>query len=270
MDFICRKTILWRSHAPGGRGCRPVAKVQRRGSAEALPVHYFIRLLIAVLIGALPQVAFGQDRLKQMPGYEQYAKMVREIPTSVKMGSLSVTWKDGGQSFEYQRDGKRYRYDIATQKLTELAPPASGPSTMPTTGPAGRAGFGRGRGLAGGVMRGRQSESSLSPDRRLKAFYRDRNLWISDASGANEVAITTQGNEKDRIKFGTASWVYGEELQQRTAMWWSPDSSKIAYYRFDESRVPDFYLQMAQTRPASTVDVEAYPKPGDPNPIVDL
>ena len=53
-------------------------------------------------------------------------------------------------------------------------------------------------------------------------------------------------------------------------MWWSPDSTKIAYYRFDEKQVPDYYLQLDQTQVQSKVDVEAYPKAGAPNPIVDL
>ena len=60
--------------------------------------------------------------------------------------------------------------------------------------------------------------------------------------------MTTDGSEKDRIKYGTASWVYGEELSQTTAMWWSPDSKKLAYYRFDEKQVPDYFLQMDQTK----------------------
>ena len=103
-----------------------------------------------------------------------------------------------------------------------------------------------------------------------KAVYHDRNLWLTDASGGAETAITTDGSDKARIKYGTASWVYGEELSQTTAMWWSPDSSRIAYYRFDEQKVPDYYLQTDQTKLQSTIDTEAYPKAGAPNPIVDL
>jgi dipeptidyl-peptidase 4 len=64
--------------------------------------------------------------------------------------------------------------------------------------------------------------------------------------------------------------VYGEELNQTTAMWWSPDSTKLAYYRFDEKEVQDYYLQLDQTKIQSTMDVEAYPKAGTPNPVVDL
>ena len=89
----------------------------------------------------------------------------------------------------------------------------------------------------------------------LKAYYKDRNLWISAADGGSAVQITTDGSEKDRVKYGTASWVYGEELGQRTAMWWSPDSRRLAYYRFDEKAVPDYFLQMNQTEVQDTLDV---------------
>jgi dipeptidyl-peptidase-4 len=95
-------------------------------------------------------------------------------------------------------------------------------------------------------------------------------VWIGDSTGAGAVQITTDGSVQGRIKYGTASWVYGEELSQRTAMWWSPDGKKLAYYRFDESKVPDFYLATKLTHVQDTVDVEAYPKPGVPNPVVDL
>jgi dipeptidyl-peptidase-4 len=205
--------------------------------------------------------AHAQDRLKAMPGYEQFQKMSREIPGSVKLGSLAVQWKEDGSSFEYAWDGKRYRYDVATKQATAIGDAPQG--AFP--------GGGRGRGGGQGApARGRQLESTESPDKTLKAFYKDRNLWLSAADGSNAQAITTDGSEKDRVKYATASWVYGEELAQRTAMWWSPDSKRIAYYRFDEKQVPDFYLQMNQTQIQDTLDVEAYPKPGKPNPIVDL
>ena len=82
--------------------------------------------------------------------------------------------------------------------------------------------------------------------------------------------MTTDGSAKTRIKYGTASWVYGEELEQSTAFWWSPDGKKLAYYRFDESSIPDYYLQIGQTGIYDTIDVEAYPKTGFPNPVVDV
>jgi dipeptidyl-peptidase 4 len=215
------------------------------------------------LSGIAPTNTSAQDRLKTMPGYEQYQKMSREIPGSVKLGALSVVWKDGGHAFEYRKDGKAYRYTIATRTAAEVA--TSGENNPPPPGTLG----GRRR-EADGVERGRQYNSSLSPNEKLKAFYRDRNLWMSDAQGGAETAVTTDGNEKTRVKYGSASWVYGEELDQNTAMWWSPDSKKIAFYRFDESAVTDYFLQLDQTKLQSKMDIEAYPKAGAPNPIADL
>ncbi len=209
----------------------------------------------------LLNTAVAQDRLKTMPGYEHYSKLSKEIPGAVKLGSLSVTWMDGGKAFEYEKDGKTWHYDVTSRTVAEVASSGNESSS------SGRQGS---RFPRGGPARGRQSESATSLDGKHKAFYRDRNLWLADADGANEVAVTTEGNDKTRIKCGTASWVYGEELEQRTAMWWAPDSRKIAFYRFDESKVPDYYLEMDQTKLQSKMDVEPYPKAGVANPVVDL
>jgi len=218
---------------------------------------------IAAIVALLSVTIGAQDRLKTMPGYDQYQKMSRELGGAVRSGQLSVTWADDGKSFEYSRDGKRYRYDVATRKVAEAGDAAA----QAGQGSGGRAAGGRG----GAPARGRQITAVDSPDGALRAFYRDRNQYLSDASGGNETPITTDGKgDPERIKYGTASWVYGEEFEQTTAMWWSPDSRKIAFYRFDEKQVPDYFLQMRQTQLYSEIDTEAYPKAGQPNPIVDL
>lgn len=214
---------------------------------------------VSILAASALGLASAQDRLRTMPAYEQYQKMAKEIPGIVRGGALTVTWKDIA-TFEYAREGKQYRYNVATRASTEIGDAPDAP---------GR-GRGRGRGGQGGPERGRQFDSAEAPNGKLRAFHRDRNLWLSDTAGGNEVQVTTDGSAADRIKYGTASWVYGEELNQNTAMWWSPDSTKLAYYRFDEKQVPDYYLQLAQTEIQSKMDVEAYPKAGAPNPIVDL
>jgi dipeptidyl-peptidase-4 len=120
------------------------------------------------------------------------------------------------------------------------------------------------------VARGRQRDCEISRDQKRKAFYRARNFWVANLDGSGEKRITTDGDLQKRIKNGSGSWVYGEELNQTTAIWWSPDSAKVGFYRFDESQVQDFYLQMSQTAVQSQLDVEAYPKAGAPNPIAEI
>src|SRR4051812_9526226 len=210
---------------------------------------------VVAVLAMYVQVTGAQDRLKSMPGYDQFEKMSRQIPAAVKSGALAATWRGG--SVEYSRDGKRYRFAPASRTSSEIPPAAAEPSRS-----AARA--------RPAPERGRQEDVVESPDRKLNAVYRDRNLWISPVAGGTETQVTSDGSVKDRIKNGTASWVYGEELAQTTAMWWSPDSSRLAYYRFDETRVPDYFVELDQTALQSTVDAEAYPKAGVSNPVVDL
>jgi dipeptidyl-peptidase 4 len=213
-------------------------------------------VMLVVLLAFAAGLSTAQDRLKTYPGYEQYQKMIKDSQGAFKSGALQVRWADDGKSFTYNRDGKTWKFDLAAKKAAETG-----------AAPAQPEGFGR---RGGGPERGRQFAEAVSPDKKLKAFYRDRNVWLSDADGKNEFAVTTEGDVKARIKLGSASWVYGEELAQSFAMWWSPDGKKLAYYRFDESKVPDYFLQMDQTKLYSKEDIEAYPKAGQPNPIADL
>jgi dipeptidyl-peptidase-4 len=211
---------------------------------------------VLVLLGGLVVVLPAQDRLKQMPGYARFAEMAPKIARSVTRGELRAEWAEDGKSFTYAWDGTRYSYDVGRRVATELD---SAAAATPT-----------GLRRRGGPARGRQATEAMSPDSTLRAFYRDRNLWMSKADSTAERPLTTDGSAERRIKYGTASWVYGEELRQTTAMWWSPDGTKLAYYRFDEGPVQDYYLQMDQTKLYGEVMTEAYPKAGTDNPVVDL
>ena len=81
-----------------------------------------IRRPLLVLLAAFAVLAItiaAQDRLKTMPGYDQYTKMSKEITGAVKPGALSVTWKDP-LTFEYTRDNKIYRFDVTKKTATEV------------------------------------------------------------------------------------------------------------------------------------------------------
>ncbi len=207
----------------------------------------------------------GQDLLKKLPAYERYQKASRQ-QTNLSVTAPVFVWREEGKTVEWSKEGKRYRYDIATRTESVLGDSKSNaaPNRSREEGSA------EGRARRGPAGRGRQVSSTTSPDGKLKASYRDRNLWLSESGGSNEVAITRDGNDTNRVKYGTASWVYGEELAQTSAMWWSPDSRKIAFYRFDESQVPDYYLTLHQTSLHDTVAREPYPKAGETNPVVDV
>jgi dipeptidyl-peptidase 4 len=223
----------------------------------------FSKMFRGVVVGLIVSTvysAFAQDRLKTMPGGARYERVTRGMTNLFVSGALSVTWTNDGKAFDYSRDNKRWRYDIAGREATEL--PARTNSSLSRTN--------RRSGDTPRPERGRQYISVRSPDGKFTALFRDQNVWLRADKETNRTQITTEGSVEKRIKLGSATWVYGEELYQSTAMWWSSNSQKLAFYRFDESPVPNFYLQMDQTKLISTADVEAYAKAGSNNPIADL
>jgi dipeptidyl-peptidase 4 len=196
-----------------------------------------------------------------MPRYDRYVKLRETLANSVVRGVATVKWAEDGKSFAYDKGGKSMVYTIATGKEVEGTIPTPAAPTPPT---------GRRRGGGGAPARGRQFDTAFNADQSLKAVSKDRNIILSDGKGNNPINVTTEGSAERRLKFGIASWVYGEELEVREAMWFSPDSKKLAFYKFDESKVLDYYLTMDQKQIQTKLDVEAYPKAGAPNPEVTL
>ena len=205
---------------------------------------------VSLILLALAPVVFiqgvrAQDRLKTMPGYQRHEKIAPQIAGSVVLGTLKVNWTNDGNAFEYQREGRRYRYDVLSRTRTE--PHVSTNAASTGTQRPSAADNRTKRQSNDRPARGRQVSSAASPDGKFKAIYRDRNVWLAETNGTNEVAVTVEGNPTNRVKYGAASWVYGEELEQKPALWWSTNSQKLAFYRFDESHVPDFYLALDLT-----------------------
>jgi dipeptidyl-peptidase-4 len=224
----------------------------------------------AVALAAIAGIGAQQpalDRLAGLPGADAYASMQERLRTAQPLvtGALQVTWSLDSGSFTYLRDGHARRFDVRALAETDIdsvpMPPARpSPPHTSSVDPCPPA----------VLERGRQSACAGSPDGTMKAFTRDRNLYISRADGSGEIAVTRDGSATTRLKYGVASWVYGEELDQTTAIWWAPDGGKVAFYRFDERPVADYFLARDQTSIQDTLDVEAYPKTGTANPIADI
>ena len=110
---------------------------------------------------------------------------------------------------------------------------------------------------------------TYSPDSTLAAFTRAGDLYIKVVSDGREVRLTRDGS--NLIMNGYASWVYYEEIFGRPskyrALWWSPDGKTLAFYRFDDSRVPLFPIYSAGGQDG-TLRETRYPKAGERNPEV--
>ena len=125
----------------------------------------------------------------------------------------------------------------------------------------------RRRGLR--VPRAEQRPIEPSNDGKWDAVYQDFNVKIVPKDKSQEaVSVTTDGNVK--VRFGTGCWVYGEELSQSTAMWWSPDDRFLAFYRVDEQHMRDYHLTIDNAKSYTKLQTVRYPKAGDPNPKVKI
>ncbi len=122
---------------------------------------------------------------------------------------------------------------------------------------------------------GKQRLASFSPDGSKVVFLRDNNIFIKDlASGLSadkagkETQITMDGLYNNIIN-GSPDWVYEEEFEFTKAYSWSPDGSKLAYYRFDESKVKEYDMVLYDSL-YPTIYKYKYPKAGEDNSVVSI
>ena len=112
---------------------------------------------------------------------------------------------------------------------------------------------------------------TLSPDGKWAAFTLNNNLYAIEVDSKKQITFTTDGS--DVILNGYASWVYFEEILGRAsrykAFWWSPDSKKIVYMRFDDTKVPVYPIYVHEGQ-HGYLENNHYPKAGDRNPEVKI
>jgi dipeptidyl-peptidase 4 len=130
--------------------------------------------------------------------------------------------------------------------------------------------FDAGRAVRLTSVPGAEEDASFSPDGRLVAFVRANNLYVADVARGRETALTADGSVK--VLNGRLDWIYEEEIYgrgQNRGYWWSPDSTRIAFLRIDDTPVPA-YTVVDHIPYEQNVEHWDYPKAGDPNPIVKL
>lgn len=211
------------------------------------------RRLAVVLTAIAAGVSLGFDRFDDLPGAAQVARLQSALRSIGQEGRVAeLQWKPDELLFRRGKEWRRIGLDGRDERALE-EPPEKPSRPAPVDPPAGRA---------------RQRTQATSPDRAWRAEHRDggvRVVKLDDGAITQVVAPDAPG-----VVYGTADWVYGEELDQDEAMWWSADGRFLAFYAFDSSRVPTYELPTGWDRLRTVATPRSYPKAGDPNAVAGL
>ena len=110
--------------------------------------------------------------------------------------------------------------------------------------------------------------AEFAPDGSKVAYVKANNLFMLSLSDMQETQITTNG-EFNKIINGTTDWVYEEEFAITKGFFWSPDSRKIAFYSFDESKVKEYTIPYyGNLYPVQYT--YKYPKAGEANSVISV
>ena len=210
-------------------------------------------------------------QLKDLSFEEVFNKPANDIlnPLPVYRG-----WADNSHYIEYRMEGKQskpYTVDARTGTSVQSAPAQVNEASVRVKN--NDVFYKDAQGAEKQLTRDSIVEKNpiLSPDGSQVAFTKNNDLYSIDINSGAETRYTTDGS--DLIYNGWASWVYYEEILGRPtrykAFWWSPDSKRIAFMRFDDSKVPVFPIYNSSGQ-HGFLENTRYPKAGDKNPEVKM
>jgi len=211
------------------------------------------RLVLSVVVFVNAVYAHAQNKLLT------YDQAFRSVPTNINKPLPQVKgWADAEHFIQMQvdpKDGqsKWMSVDVRTNKSVPFKS-----NDVPEISPA-KLGIDSAQNF------------TLSPDSKWAAYTKHNDLYAVELSSKKIIRLTNDGS--DIILNGYASWLYYEEILGRAsrykAFWWSPDSKRLAYMRFDDSQVPVFPIYVADGQ-HGYLEQERYPKAGDKNPQVKI
>lgn len=117
--------------------------------------------------------------------------------------------------------------------------------------------------------KGPQMLADFSPDGTKVAFVYENNIYIKNIADEKVKQITFDG-KKNAIINGSSDWVYEEEFEVTKAFYWSPAGTKIAYLKFDESKVHEFTMDYYNRGTYPEQYIFKYPKAGEDNSKLSL
>ncbi len=109
--------------------------------------------------------------------------------------------------------------------------------------------------------------AELSPNGKKIGMERKGNMFVYDFATAKEKQLTNDATGENEIFNGHYDWVYEEEFGETQAWKWSPDSKYIAYWQFDERKVPVFQMTNFEGLHSEYTQI-SFPQVGDPNATV--
>ena len=113
------------------------------------------------------------------------------------------------------------------------------------------------------------SLADFSPNGKMVSYVFDNNLYIYELSSGKTTKCTTDG-VRNKIINGATDWVYEEEFAIVKGYEWSHDSKFLAYYKFDESNVKEFSMDLFNQNLYPTQEKFKYPKAGEENSKVSI
>jgi len=111
--------------------------------------------------------------------------------------------------------------------------------------------------------------AELSPDGSKVGIERNGNMFVYNFATAKETQLTNDQTDEHGTFNGHYDWVYEEEFGQAQAWNWSPDNKYMAFWQFDERKVPDFQMSNFEGMHPEQVHI-SIPQVGDPNPSVKI
>nr|XP_019582855.1 PREDICTED: dipeptidyl peptidase 4 isoform X3 [Rhinolophus sinicus] len=109
-----------------------------------------------------------------------------------------------------------------------------------------------------------------SPEGHKLAYVWNNDIYIKNEPNSASQRITSNGKE-DVINNGITDWVYEEEIfSTHSALWWSPNSTFLAYAQFNDTQVPpiEFSVYFDESLQYPKTVHLPYPKAGAMNPTV--
>ncbi|KAL4265734.1 peptidase S9B family protein [Pleurotus pulmonarius] len=154
---------------------------------------------------------------------------------------------DHRKQWRWSSFGNYYVHNIETRTTRPLTAPSNPPTTAFAT---------------------------WAPTGEAIAYVQSNDLYVVADQSSSPIRVTTSGNAS--LFHGVPDWVYEEEVfSADSALWFSPDSKKLAFLAFDETLVDEYNFPVYNPTEDSnrvvpyTSDVAMkYPKPGYNNPLV--